>query len=681
MSEVENEKSILEQTPDFDNQLKILEDEHKENVKKRRYYILIFSILFLIVLSIIVSFSAIYHYTEYFDKHSIRCDDVNLKVDGSNVPNINITDGKKCVPKYNIDYEGNRLAMFSVDVLGDRSVIFNPVDQLSDNKKYCILNCDRNGDGWPDYNLDLNGDGEADINIVLKPDKDVSRCDLNCDLNFDTIPDINIDTDGDKIADINITEGNSVIPKYNIDYKGNRVPFFNVKNNNGINNIVTNVLDNPLCEENCDIDGDGWPDYNLNIEGKIINKLVIKGNANVLYNNSKHLDWKCVIDSRLKGCENLINVKNNSYINIDVDGDGNPDVNISDDNGITMINAIDKIVDGRKLNVDSNKDGFPDYNIDIDNDGVADINITRKNQNICIENCDTNRDGVVDYLYNYGDSILTYKNINIDVDYDGICDVNCDITYDLYPDLNLDVNSDNIPDNNIDYNRDKIIDFNIDDDFDGVPTENLDAYGVGNCNFNCNGKNLVNSSTTCEKNCDTNKDGWPDLNVDINNDGVCDFNCDNGKTKVDKDSNYFLDSEYEKNAVFDITNGIEADFYIMNPLDIKSESIEPGWEDKFVISVKNNTNYAIAYRLVWENVYNEFTNINNLDYNISKSNMIYINNMKAPRYRTILKDNQIIRSNSNAEFVLQIYFRETGINQFIDSGKLFKGQLKIELIK
>ena len=119
----------------------------------------------------------------------------------------------------------------------------------------------------------------------------------------------------------------------------------------------------------------------------------------------------------------------------------------------------------------------------------------------------------------------------------------------------------------------------------------------------------------------------------------------------------------------------------MNPLEIESDSIEPGWNDKFVIEVTNNAHYAVAYRLIWENVTNEFTDENNLDYNLSKSNKQFFEGIKAPRTSIVLQDNMIIRGNSNAKFVLDIYFRETGLNQNIDSGKTFKGQLKIEVIK
>lgn len=683
MNEIDNEKAILEQAPDFDNQVKILEEEHEQIVKKRKWYILIISILLLVVLIFIISYSTIYHYREYGFVSNNNCENVNLKVDGSPVPNLNITEGNNCKPIYNVDYYNNRKAMFNIDIYGDRTVIFNRINQLDSSGSYCILNCDADSDGWPDYNLDLDGNGTADINIVSNP-KNGNTCNINCDLNKDTIADINLDLNNDGIADVNITDGNSLMPIYNIDYKGNRKATFNINENGTIKNQVMPIQKNAVCENNCDIDGDGWPDYNITLVegGNRLNQLIESGNNSVSYNLRKDYDWKCIISQNLKECKNNITTKNNKYINIDIDGDGIADVNISSDGGQTIINAINKEQGNITLNIDKNEDGFPDYNIDINNDGIADLNIIENNEYNCIRNCDTNYDGKEDYLipFNEGHTI-SITNLNIDIDYDGICDVNCDQNYDLYPDINVDVNGDNIADINIDYNHDNQADFNIDTNLDNKPELNLDAYGLGVCNFNCNGLNSVNYSSVCTSNCDTNNDGWPDMNVDIEGDGICDFNCNNGQNNIDADKNYYLDSEYDSNAVLDITNNGDADFYIMNPLEIKSDSIEPGWNDKYVLEIKNNAYYAVAYRIVWENVTNEFTDINNLDYSLSRSNREFITNVKAPRNSVVLKDNLIIRSKSGAKYVLDMYFRESGLNQNIDSGKTFKGQLKVQVMK
>lgn len=129
-----------------------------------------------------------------------------------------------------------------------------------------------------------------------------------------------------------------------------------------------------LSDLNKDIDGDGIPDINIDI------------------NNDGEAD-----------------------INIDVDGDDIPDLNIdykgnrkavfnidTDGDGIADSNLVNDATDGNPcdINCDINGDGWPDLNIDLDGDGVPDVDM------------DTNGDGIAD--------------LNIDSDGDGICDINCD---------------------------------------------------------------------------------------------------------------------------------------------------------------------------------------------------------------------------------------------------------------
>jgi len=679
LSVIDNEKAILAEAPDFDHQIQILEEERKEVVKKRKWYILIASIFLLIVIIFVVSYSKIYYYREYGVIGNKECENVNIKVDGSKVPNINVTEGKDCVPAYNIDYYNNRKATFNIDIFGDRSFLFNKTNQKDETGKYCVLNCDANKDGWPDYNIDLNGDGKADVNIILNPKNNNNSCDINCDINFDTIPDTNIDVDGDNVADVNITDGKTNVPIYNIDYKGNRKATFNIKDGEKVINPVTPIKKGQSCKNNCDIDGDGWPDYNITLTegGEILNELISEGNKDVVYDESKERDWKCHVSPNLASCKISSPTKNNVYINIDVDGDGVADVNVSDDRGKNLVNEIGK----NNMNIDYDQDGFPDYNIDLDNDGKADLNIIESNKYKCIKNCDTNNDGKADYLIDIAaDQLVSIYNLNIDVDYDGVCDINCDISYDLSPDISIDIDGDNIADVNIDFDKNNTIDFNVDVDGDYQADENLDAYGNGICTFNCDGQNVVSKEASCVRNCDTNNDGWPDKNVDVDGDYICDFNCNASVDKVDADNNYYLDSDYNSGILDLNESDKEVDFYIMNPLDIQSDGVEPGWEDKYVLKINNNTNYAVKYQIVWENVINEFTDINNLDYNLSRSNTAYLNGMKAPRRGTVLKDNVIIRANSSAAFLMDISFKETGINQNIDSGKRFKGQLIIRVV-
>ena len=622
MNEYDDEKALLNEAPDYENQLSILEEEHKESLRKKRRYILLLSMFVFIVLIFYISYSTVYYYHEY----------------GGNGGN------------------GHQDTCNNVNIFGDRTELFNKINQMDETGNYCILNCDRDNDGWPDYNIDLNGDGVADINIVKDPKNSKGdNCDLNCDSNFDTLPDYNIDIDGDGNADVNIKDEKDD-KLYNVDYKGNREPIFNIINHDGtITNPVVNIKDNPNCTANCDIDGDGHPDYNIQLH---------KGN-------------------------DLLNEKigDNKYINIDIDGDGKPDINISNDNGNTITNPINQkvTVDDKEiiLNEDTDGDGFPDNNIDIDGDGKPDINITDGNGK-CVKNCDTNGDGKPDNLIEINDNIYTIRDVNIDIDYDGVCDTNCDINYDLFPDINIDTNGDIVPDINIDFDHDGKPDFNIDSDGDGKPDINIDIYGIGECNFNCqqnNGRliNPVDNSSKCTKNCDTNGDGLPDINVDINNDGVCDFNCNNGQTKIDKNGNYLIDDK-EKMASVDIENNDEYDFLILNSLDIKAESIDPGWNAFYIITIKNDTYSAVAYNLEWQNVTNTFS-VYNLEYSITRNNTNYIDNQAAPYKAEILKSALLIRPKTTIKYMVNMEWKETGTNQNVDSGKTFSAIFTQKVLK
>lgn len=449
MSRSLEEKAILDETPDLENQRKILQEEHNKKRDKKVWYRSIGVILFFVVLIITAAFSFLSTYVP-IDKdaqHGIlskpevgmeACVNVNLKTDDDF--DINITDGDTCKPVYNVDYFNNRLALFNVDIYGDKSFLFNKINQY-DNEGKCILNCDRDGDGWPEYNIDLNGDGTIDINKSFENDS----CDIDCDINGDMIPDINIDKNGDNIPDINIDKDGDNIPDLNIDYRGNKVATFNVDNNNdGIpdENKVDILNSYGICTLNCDINLDGFPDYNIDLgTGFLINELVSSGKKATTFLFGFKEDWKCGI---LKTCEYKNINTNNKYINIDLNGDGIPDINMSRDGGVNLINPLNNKKGSLILNEDINDDGFPEANFDIDGDGTPDLNITDLSGK-CISNCDINGDGKAEF--NVGSGVLfNLYNINIDKDYDGKCDLNCDINGDLIPDEKLDNDGDLIPD-------------------------------------------------------------------------------------------------------------------------------------------------------------------------------------------------------------------------------------------
>ena len=146
-------------------------------------------------------------------------------------------------------------------------------------------------------------------------------------------------------------------------------------------------------------------------------------------------------------------------------------------------------------------------------------------------------------------SAVTYsivKNLNKDIDGDGIADINLDLNNDRVAEVNIDTNGDNKPDVNIDYKGNRTPTFNIDTDNDGIPDFNLinqDIDGDGVCDLNCDLNddgwpdiNLdLDGDGIADMEIDTDNDRRPDLNFDMNGDGVCDLHCDtNNDNKCDK---------------------------------------------------------------------------------------------------------------------------------------------------
>lgn len=139
---------------------------------------------------------------------------LNKDIDGDGIADINIdsnNDGKAEVnidtngnnkPDLNIDYMGRRKPIFNLDTDGDGKPDKNLVNDASDEdkRKECTINCDINGDGWPDTNLDLDGDGKPDTNIDTDGD---GAPDLNIDVNGDGLCDVMCDDDDDNKCDRN----------------------------------------------------------------------------------------------------------------------------------------------------------------------------------------------------------------------------------------------------------------------------------------------------------------------------------------------------------------------------------------------------------------------------------------------------------------------------------------------
>ena len=87
----EEEKNILNENPDFEDQLGILEEEHQESLKKRRFVKLICGLLIIITTFFYVAYATIYIYRPYGLISNDKCKMVNLKIDHSPIPLLNLT--------------------------------------------------------------------------------------------------------------------------------------------------------------------------------------------------------------------------------------------------------------------------------------------------------------------------------------------------------------------------------------------------------------------------------------------------------------------------------------------------------------------------------------------------------------------------------------------------------------
>ena len=156
-----------------------------------------------------------------------------------------------------------------------------------------------------------------------------------------------------------------------------------------------------------------------------------------------------------------------------------------------------QLIGKSKMNIDLNGDGIPDLNIDLDGDGICDVN------------CDTNKDKKPDQNIDYRNSNKpTFNVVRPDgtifnemnqLDESGKCKLNCDTDKDGWPDTNIDLDGDGKADINIDIDGDGNPDLNIDTNGDGKPDFNIDEDGDGKCDRNCTyiiDKNGKGGSTT-----------------------------------------------------------------------------------------------------------------------------------------------------------------------------------------
>ncbi len=280
---------------------------------------------------------------------------------------------------------------------------------------------------------------------------------------------------------------------------------------------------------------------------------------------------------------------------------------------------------------------------------------------------------------------LDGHEINIDLNGDGKCDINCDTNNDGIPDINIDLDDNKIATFNVDYNGDNIPDFNL--------------------------MNQKDDEGKCILNCDLNNNGFPDSEIDIDGDGICDLVCskkeepkedDSKKDEPKKDDNKKNDDskpsddskkedepkkdddkkdepKKEEETIIDGDDDDETTYYISlgDDITLDANKIEPGWTGSQSFTIKNTNKIDISYKLEWVNVYNNFTQTNNLYYNLLRNGETILTNQRTPYANSILINNQVVKANSENKYIINYEFKETGIAQNEDQNKTFRANVKL----
>ena len=296
-----------------------------------------------------------------------------------------------------------------------------------------------------------------------------------------------------------------------------------------------------------------------------------------------------------------------------------------------------------QMNQDLDGDGIPDLNIDIDDDGICDIN------------CDTDKDGKPDRNIDYHNNRKPIFNvvmedesifnpINQDINGDGICDINCDTNNDGWPDMN------------IDYDGDGEVDLDRDIDGDGIKDLDLDTNGDGVCDINCDD----DKDNVCDKNC-TN------INIDDNGGGTS----EEGNGGIDINAADLV-------VIYDNQDVINAEN--IYPDDQVGQGVNTSIPD-LTFEVTNTTNNVLYYDLNWLVTQNTFESDNFWYRVVSDNNGFNQSWTTAPFTTSDIATRVEIAPNTTQSYAISFTLHGTGEEQNYDQGKVFDGEISIEMIE
>lgn len=300
------------------------------------------------------------------------------------------------------------------------------------------------------------------------------------------------------------------------------------------------------------------------------------------------------------------------------------------------------------------------------------------------------------------------KNLNKDIDGDGIPELNLDLNGDKKAEVNIDTNRDDKPDLNIDYAGNRKPIFNIDRNYNGLPD-----FNRINQDINHDGK--------CDLNCDINGDGWPDINLDLDGDGRADMNIDTDNDRK-ADLNFDMNGDMKCDLHCDTNYDLKCDKYClksdelekMDPINsgtsstvgnkevsIKSGELILEYEDtnKVFITdvypddqpnyvqniptkkfkVTNKSSLYVMYNLRWVVTLNDYES-DNFKYKISSTgNGVNFDFRTAPKTTSPIVTEIIIPPFSSQEYEVDFKLQGVGGRQNYDQGKTFSGYIEIYL--
>lgn len=300
----------------------------------------------------------------------------------------------------------------------------------------------------------------------------------------------------------------------------------------------------------------------------------------------------------------------------------------------------------KNLNKDIDGDGIPELNLDLNGDKKAEVNIDTNNDDKPNLNIDYagNRKSIFNVDRNHN-GVADYNRINRDINHDGKCDLNCDVNGDGWPDINLDINGDGRADLLIDTDKDKKADLNFD----------------------------MNLDMTCDLHCDTNYD----------------FKCDRFCLSSDELENMDPVNSGTSSTVGNKEVSIKAGELILEYEDTNKvfiTDVYPDDQPNYVqnipskkFRVTNKSSLYIMYNLRWVVSLNDYES-ENFKYKISSTgNGANFDFRTAPKTTSPVATEIIIPPYSSQEYEVNFKLQGVGGRQNYDQGKTFSGYIEIYL--